>query len=85
MRDDRERLMDILEAIERIQKYTVRGEEAFRSNELIQNWVTSNIQMIGEARKRSPESFPKTGSRNPMVRHHRNAPCSSARILRHRP
>jgi len=29
MRDDRERLFDILEAIERIDKYTARGRSAF--------------------------------------------------------
>lgn len=29
MRDDRERLLDIQEAIERIEKYVVRGREAF--------------------------------------------------------
>jgi uncharacterized protein with HEPN domain len=59
MRDDRERLTDIFEAIERIQKYTVRGEEAFRSNELIQNWVTSNIQVIGEAARGLSKVFLK--------------------------
>jgi uncharacterized protein with HEPN domain len=57
MRDGRERLMDILEAIERIQKYTARGEKAFRSDELIQNWVTSNIQVIGEAARGLSEGF----------------------------
>jgi uncharacterized protein with HEPN domain len=29
MRDDRERLLDILEAIERIDRYAVHGREAF--------------------------------------------------------
>jgi uncharacterized protein with HEPN domain len=41
--------MDILEAMERIQHYAARGEEAFRSDELIQNWMTSHLQVIGEA------------------------------------
>jgi hypothetical protein len=36
MRDDRERLLDILEAIERIHRYAVRGREAFEHDELIQ-------------------------------------------------
>ena len=49
MRDDRERLLDILEAIERIEKYSVLGEESFRNDELIQNWMVRNIQVIGEA------------------------------------
>ena len=30
MRDDRERLRDVLEAIERIEKYAVRGREALK-------------------------------------------------------
>ena len=39
MRDDRERLLDILEAIERIEKYTSKGREVFEEDELIQTWV----------------------------------------------
>ena len=49
MRDDRERLLDILESIERIQKYAVRGRKAFESDELIQTWMVHHIQIIGEA------------------------------------
>ena len=36
MRDDREKLLDILEAIELIEKYAVHGRKAFESDELIQ-------------------------------------------------
>ena len=49
MRDDRERLFDIIESIERIQKYAARGREAFESDELIQTWIVHHIQIIGEA------------------------------------
>ena len=49
MRDDRERLRDILEAIEQIEKYTVRGEAEYRHNELIQIWIVHHLQIIGEA------------------------------------
>lgn len=49
MRDDRERLLDIQQAIERIERYAVRGREAFEQDELIQNWMLSHIQVIGEA------------------------------------
>jgi uncharacterized protein with HEPN domain len=52
MRDDRERLLDILEAIERIDRYGVRGREAFEHDELIQNWITHQLQIIGEAAAR---------------------------------
>lgn len=36
MRDDRERLLDIKEAIENVQKYASHGREAFRNDELIE-------------------------------------------------
>lgn len=49
MRDDNERLLDIVEAIERIEKYTSRGRSSFESDELIQTWVLHHLQIIGEA------------------------------------
>lgn len=49
MRNDRERLLDMQEAIERIEKYTTRGRDAFESNELIQTWILHHLQVIGEA------------------------------------
>ena len=39
MRSEHERLLDIMEAIERIEKYAGRGKEAFLQDELIQNWM----------------------------------------------
>lgn len=49
MREDRERLLHILEAIERVEKYAAHGQETFRRDELIQNWMVRHIQVIGEA------------------------------------
>jgi uncharacterized protein with HEPN domain len=49
MRSERERLLDILEAIERIEKYAEDGKDAFESDELIQNWMVHHIGIIGEA------------------------------------
>ena len=49
MRDDRERLEDILEAIERIEKYAAKGKDAFDNEELIQVWIIHHVQIIGEA------------------------------------
>lgn len=49
MRDDREWLLDILESIERIQKYAGRGRKVFENDELIQTWIVHHIQIIGEA------------------------------------
>lgn len=52
MREDRERLLDILEAVESIQKKTATGPEAFHQDEMLQVWVIHHIQIIGEAAAR---------------------------------
>ena len=49
MRRDRQRLEDILEAIERIEKYASGGRESFDRDELVQTWVLHHLQIIGEA------------------------------------
>ncbi|MBI5816374.1 MAG: DUF86 domain-containing protein [Nitrospinae bacterium] len=49
MRDPRERLMDILEAVAAIEKYAARGREVFARDELVQTWIVHNLQIIGEA------------------------------------
>ncbi|HEX3625424.1 MAG TPA: HepT-like ribonuclease domain-containing protein [Verrucomicrobiae bacterium] len=49
MRDDYQRLLDIQEGIERIEKYTAAGREKFDANELVQTWVLHHLQIIGEA------------------------------------
>lgn len=49
MRDPKERLRDILDAIARIERYAARGREAFEQDELIQVWTFHHIQIIGEA------------------------------------
>lgn len=57
MRDDRERLLDILEAIERIQRYASRGRDAFLADELLQTWVVHHVQIIGEAARQVSETL----------------------------
>ena len=58
MRDDRERLLDIHEAIERIEKYAdQRGRETFERDELIQTWVLHNLQILGEAARAISADF----------------------------
>jgi len=57
MRDLHERLLDILEAIERIEKYTIRGRDAFEQDELIQTWIVHHLQIIGEATRALPDNF----------------------------
>ena len=49
MRHDGERLRDILEAIERIERYVQQGRDAFDHNELVQVWIIHHIQVVGEA------------------------------------
>lgn len=36
MRDDRERIQDILDAISHIEKYAIKGRKAFDHDELVQ-------------------------------------------------
>jgi uncharacterized protein with HEPN domain len=72
--------VDILEAIERIEKYATEGRSAFEKSELIQTWVVHHLQIIGEAvrgmssdlRTRHPE-LPWAqiiGMRNLLVHHY---------------
>ena len=80
MRDDRQRLLDIHEAIERIEKYTDEGRAAFEQNELIQNWIVHHLQIIGEASRNLSASFRNQhpeiawsdiiGMRNVLVHHY---------------
>lgn len=55
MRDPRERLQDILEAIAHIERYSSRGREEFETDELIQGWCVRHLQIIGEAARTIPE------------------------------
>ena len=57
MRDDRERLIDIQDAIERIGRYADRGREALDTDELVLAWMIYNVQIIGEACRGLSESF----------------------------
>jgi uncharacterized protein with HEPN domain len=49
MRDDAERLRDMLEAIVNIEKYASKGQQSYLTDELIQVWIVHHIQIIGEA------------------------------------
>ncbi len=57
MRDLRECLRDILDAIARIERYATRGREAFEGDELVQVWVVHHLQIIGEAAMRLGRDF----------------------------
>lgn len=49
MRNDTERLRDIQEALNNIEKYATQGKAEFFANELIQSWMLLQLQIIGEA------------------------------------
>lgn len=56
MRDDREKLLDILEAIERIERYVAFGRDRFESDELVQTWFVQHLQIVGEASRSLAQS-----------------------------
>jgi len=62
MKRDLERLDHILEAIDRIEKYANRGQKSFSTDELVQTWVVSHLQIIGEAARALTPSFRKKHS-----------------------
>lgn len=80
MRSERERMLDILEAIERIEKYAEEGKNAFEADELIQTWIVHHVTIIGEACRTLPEEFQAryanvpwadiVGMRNILVHHY---------------
>lgn len=49
MRDDRERLLDIVESIDRISRQAERGRHVFEKDELVQTWMVHHIEILGEA------------------------------------
>ena len=49
MRSDRERLLDILEAIAKIGQQVSSSIEAFADDEVQQVWVIHHLQIVGEA------------------------------------
>lgn len=80
MRDDCLRLEDILEAIDRIQKYAARGRDAFEQDELVQTWILHHLRILGEASRTLSPSFKAqypevpwsqpVGMRNILVHHY---------------
>ena len=45
MRDPRERLLDMVEAIVRIEKYAARGRQAFDADDLIPTYFVYHLQI----------------------------------------
>ena len=57
MRDDRERLADVLAAIDRIRRYVQDDRTRFDTDELLQSAVLHWIEIIGEAARASAIRF----------------------------
>jgi len=57
LRSDRELLLDILEAIEKIERYASKGKDALFEDELIQTWIVYHFQIIGEAANHLSDSI----------------------------
>ena len=65
MRDPRERLLDMLEAIERIERHAAKGRAEFEKDELIQTWVVHHLQIVGEAAAKLSSDFQEKHSSIP--------------------
>lgn len=57
MREDREKLIEMIEVVERIARYAQRGREAFDQDELVQIWIVHHLQLIGEAARSLSSAF----------------------------
>lgn len=57
MRDPVERLRDIVEAIEAIERYSRCEKQAIERDELLQTWFVRHLQIIGEAARAIPEEI----------------------------
>jgi len=49
MRDDRTRLIDMIDAITNVEKYADEGKERFLTDELIRTYIVHHLQILGEA------------------------------------
>ena len=65
MRDDRDRLRDILNAIKNVERYAMRGRRVFEEDELVHTWMIHHIQIIGEAASKLTAAFRKAHSHVP--------------------
>ena len=57
MKDDKLYLIHIAECIERIESYTIQGQEAFKKSSMAQDAVARNFEIIGEAVKRISQTL----------------------------
>jgi uncharacterized protein with HEPN domain len=70
--------MDMLEAIERVERYAERGEEVFRFDELIKMYILHHLQILGEAAYKLPSEFRSEHSQIPWPSIIGMRPCLGA-------
>ncbi|MEW6352568.1 MAG: HepT-like ribonuclease domain-containing protein [Thermodesulfobacteriota bacterium] len=80
MRDDLDKLRDILDAIRHIEERQPDEPDAYYADVLIQVWIMHHLQIVGEAAARPSagirERYPEvpwsdvTGMRNALVHHY---------------
>jgi uncharacterized protein with HEPN domain len=57
MRSNKEKLLNILEEIEKIEKYSQLGKLRFEQDELVQTWIIQRLQNIGENASKISDDF----------------------------
>jgi uncharacterized protein with HEPN domain len=57
MKSQQQYLQDILQRIERIERYVAQGQTVFFQDELLQDGVIRSFEVIGEAIKRLSDDF----------------------------
>jgi uncharacterized protein with HEPN domain len=67
VRDPKERLRDVLEAVAALERYHDRDRQSFERDELLQAWFLRNLQIIGEAVRALPEDVRKLAPEIPWA------------------
>ena len=62
MRNDPQRLADVIKSIDNIQRYAARGRKILETDELLQVWMVHHLQIIGEASAQLSKEFKKKHS-----------------------
>jgi len=68
MRDPKERLRDILEAISAMERYADWDRTVFEQDELLQSWFLRHLQIIGEAARSLPEEVQRLAPEIPWTK-----------------
>jgi uncharacterized protein with HEPN domain len=67
LRDPKERVRDILDAIHAIERYADRTRAAFDDDELLQNWFLRHLQTVGEAARALPDDVRARAPQTPWT------------------